>query len=204
MRNAILIQARFNSRRMPGKVIKKIANKEMLLHVHDNCKKSKIKNILILTSKNKSDDPIVNLCQKKKIKYFRGNLKNVYFRYIQAIKKFKIKNFLRITADSPLIDHKLINLVFNKFKKKKYDIVTNVFPRSYPVGQSVEMINSKIFIKNFKFLKNNEKEHITAFFYKNYFKFKIFNIRNKKNLSKINLSVNTKEDFRRIKKIIEL
>ena len=71
MRNAILIQARFSSKRMPGKVMKKILNKEILLHVYDNCKKSKIDNIVILTSKNKSDDPIADLCKDKKIKYFR-------------------------------------------------------------------------------------------------------------------------------------
>lgn len=204
MRNAILIQARFNSKRMPGKVMKKILDKEILLHVYNNCKKSKIKNVIVLTSNNKSDDAIAGLCKNKKIKYFRGSLKNVYSRYLIAIKKFKIKNFIRITADSPLIDYKIINKISKKFNEKKYDIVTNVFPRSYPIGQSVEMIKGNIFIKNYKNLTNKEKEHITSYFYKNFFKFKIFNLKNKINLSKINYSINTKSDFKKIKKIIEL
>ena len=203
MRNAILIQARYNSKRLPGKVIKKLSKKEILLHVYDNCKKSKIKKIIILTSRNKSDDVIVEFCKKNKIKYFRGSLKNVYLRYISAIKKLKITNFIRITGDSPMINYKLIDMVLNRFNKKHYDIVTNVFPRSFPVGQSVEMINGKIFIKSYKKLKIDEKEHITKYFYNNFKKFKIFNIKSNKNCSKKNLSINTYDDYYKIKKIME-
>jgi len=205
MKIAILIQARYNSKRLPGKVCLKVLNKELLLHVYDNCKKSCLKGVYIVTSKNKSDKPIVDLCTKNKIKYFKGNLTNVYLRYFQAIKKLKLDGFVRITGDSPLIDYKIINKAIKKFLKEKPDIITNVFPRSFPVGQSVEVINSKIFMNNYKnIFKKDEKEHITKYFYKNYKNFKIINFRNKKNESKKNLSINTKEDFFKITKMIKL
>ena len=205
MKIAILIQARYNSKRLPGKVCLKVLNKELLLHVYDNCKKSCLKGVYIITSKNKSDKPIVDLCTKNKIKYFKGNLTNVYLRYFQAIKKLKLDGFVRITGDSPLIDYKIINKAIKKFLKEKPDIITNVFPRSFPVGQSVEVINSKIFMNNYKnIFKKDEKEHITKYFYKNYKNFKIINFRNKKNESKKNLSINTKEDFFKITKMIKL
>lgn len=205
MKIAILIQARYNSKRLPGKVCLKVLNKELLLHVYDNCKKSCLKGVYIVTSKNKSDKPIVDLCTKNKIKYFKGNLTNVYLRYFQAIKKLKLDGFVRITGDSPLIDYKIINKAIKKFLKEKPDIITNVFPRSFPVGQSVEVINSKIFMNNYKnIFKKDEKEHITKHFYKNYKNFKIINFKNKKNESKKNLSINTKEDFFKITKMIKL
>ena len=205
MKIAILIQARYNSKRLPGKVCLKVLNKELLLHVYDNCKKSCLKGVYIVTSKNKSDKPIVDLCTKNKIKYFKGNLTNVYLRYFQAIKKLKLDGFVRITGDSPLIDYKIINKAIKKFLKEKPDIITNVFPRSFPVGQSVEVINSKIFMNNYKnIFKKDEKEHITKYFYKNYKNFKIINFRNKKNESKKNLSINTKEHFFKITKMIKL
>ena len=205
MKIAILIQARYNSKRLPGKVCLKVLNKELLLHVHDNCKKSCLKSVYIVTSKNKSDQPIVDLCAKNKIKYFKGNLTNVYLRYFQAIKKLKLDGFVRITGDSPLIDYKIIDKAIKKFLKEKPDIITNVFPRSFPVGQSVEVINSKIFTNNYKnIFKKDEKEHITKYFYKNYKNFKIINFRNKKNESKKNLSINTKKDFFKITKMIKL
>ncbi len=205
MKIAILIQARYNSKRLPGKVCLKILNKELLLHVYDNCKKSCLSNIYVITSKNKSDKPIIDLCKKNKIKYFKGNLTNVYLRYFQAIKKFKLDAFVRITGDSPLIDYKIINKAIKKFLKEKPDIITNVFPRTFPIGQSVEVINSNIFINNYKnILKKNEKEHITKYFYKNSKNFKIINFKNKKNESKKNLSLNTRKDFFKIKDLIKL
>ncbi len=203
MRIAIFIQARYNSKRLPGKVCLKISKKEILLHVYEKCKKSLIKNIIVLTSKNKSDDKIVNLCSKNNIKYFRGDLYNVYRRYAQAIKKFKLDYFVRVTADSPLIDYRLINIAIKKLKKNKKDIITNVFPRTYPIGQSIEIINCKTFLKNLNFTNKIEKEHITKYFYKNHKKFSILNFKNKKNMSKENLSVNTIKDFKKIKKFIE-
>ena len=98
---------------------------------------------------------------------------------------------------------KIINKAINKFKNYYYDIVTNVFPRSFPVGQSVEVINSEVFKKYYKHVNKNEKEHILKFFYKNFKHFKILNLKNKKNMSKINLSINNMKDFLKIKKIIE-
>ncbi len=204
MKIAILIQARYNSKRLPGKVCLKILDKELLLHVYNNCKKSGLRSIYIITSKNKTDKPIVDLCIKNKIKYFKGNLQNVYLRYIQAIKKFHLDGFVRITGDSPLIDYRIINKAIKKFLKEKPDIITNVFPRTFPIGQSVEVISSKVFRKNYKnIFKNDEKEHITKYFYKNYKNFKIINFQNYKNESKKNLSINTKKDFYKITKMIK-
>jgi len=204
MKIAILIQARYNSKRLPGKVCLKILDKELLLHVYNNCKKSCLKKIYVITSKNKSDKPIIDLCKKNKIKYFKGSLTNVYLRYLQAIKKFKLDGFVRITGDSPLINYKIIDKAIKKFSKKKPDIITNVLPRSFPIGQSVEVIDSKIFINNYKnILKKDEKEHITKYFYKNKKDFKIINLKNKRNESKKNLSINTKKDFFKIENIIK-
>lgn len=204
MKIAILIQARYNSKRLPGKVCLKILDKELLLHVYNNCKKSCLKKIYVITSKNKSDKPIIDLCKKNKIKYFKGSLTNVYLRYLQAIKKFKLDGFVRITGDSPLVNYKIIDKAIKKFSKKKHDIITNVLPRSFPIGQSVEVIDSKIFINNYKnILKKDEKEHITKYFYKNKKDFKIINLKNKRNESKKNLSINTKKDFFKIENIIK-
>ena len=162
-----------------------------------------LKNIIICTSKNKTDDSIARLCKKKKIKFFRGNLNNVYLRYIQTINKFKIKSFIRINGDSPLINYQIINKAFKIFKKQNYQIVTNVFPRSYPIGQSVEIISSDLFKKVYKKLNKNDKEHIFKYFYRNYKKFNIYNIKNKNNMSKTNLSINTLKDYEYLSKIIK-
>ena len=130
--------------------------------------------------------------KKKKIKYFRGSLNNVAKRLYDTALSEKQKYFLRISADSPLIDFHLINQIINLFEKnKKFDLITNVFPRTFPSGQSVEIIKTSIIARNLKFFSKLDKEHVTRYFYRNYSKFKIKNIKNKKRNFNNKLSIDT-------------
>ena len=197
-----IIQARMNSKRLPGKVLKKILNKEILKLLIERLKKSrKISNIIVATSNKKSDTKIVNFCKKNRVKYFRGSLQNVTFRFLEILKKKKILYFLRICADSPLIDPLLIDKMINLSKKKYFDIFTNVFPRTFPSGQSIEIIKTNLLKKNIKNFDLNDKEHVTEYFYRNYKKFIILNYKNNIDLSKYKMSVDTQTDFKKLKKI---
>jgi spore coat polysaccharide biosynthesis protein SpsF (cytidylyltransferase family) len=200
-----IIQARYSSKRLPGKVLKKILGTTVLERVINQVKKSKkISKIIIATSKHKSDKKIINFCKKNKINCTFGPLNNVFKRFYSIIIQEHCKSFVRISADSPLLDYSLIDKAVTLFNKNRYDIITNVFPRTFPKGFSVEVINSKI-ILNFllKIKKKRHQEHLTSFFYDNYKKFKIKNFYNKINDSNINLSIDNLSDFIRVKNIIK-
>ena len=199
-----IIQARMSSRRLPNKVLKKIYNITMLERVVNKLKKSKkISRIIIATSTLRSDDKIEKFCKKKSLECFRGSINNVYYRFVKIVEHFKDKSFIRITGDSPLIDYRLVDKAIRIFNKNKPDIVTNTFPRSYHQGQSVEIINCSVFLKFFKKIKKRiYKEHVTKYFYENFQKFKIINFSLKTNFNYLNLSINTKEDFNFVRKII--
>ncbi len=199
----IFVQARYNSKRLKGKVLKKINNKPLLYFLINRLKKIKNSKVIVLTSNNKSDNKIIKFCNKYSFEYFRGSHLNVYKRFCDAIRYFKPSYFIRICGDSPLQSNKIINKMIKIYKSKRSGIVTNVFPRSFPVGMSAEIINSKMFLKKEKFIKSNlHKEHITSYFYKKEKK-NIINFHYKKDYSKINLSVNTLKDYKKIKKFIE-
>jgi spore coat polysaccharide biosynthesis protein SpsF (cytidylyltransferase family) len=200
----VLVQARSSSRRFPRKILHRIYGKTLIEHVILKINKSKyIKNIVVVTSNNKSDDNLVNLLKKNNINYFRGELKNVAKRLLQAAEKYKKKYFMRINADSPLIDFKLIDLSIKIYLKKKYDLITNVFPRFFPSGQSVEIIRTSALKKNIKKMSKIELEHVTSFFYKNYVNFSIKNFSVKKKPINMKLSVDTKKDLYLILKKIK-
>ncbi len=184
------------------KILKKISYKTILERVVENIRNcKKINKIIIATSKEKSDDETAKLCKKLNVTYYRGDLKNVAKRFFDILNIYKTEYFIRINADSPLIDSKLIDLILSK-NNKKYDIITNVLERSFPKGQSVEIFNSNIFKKNFKNIHlKDDKENVTSFFYKNSSKFKILNIKNKVDFSSINLSVDTIDDLKIIRNI---
>tara|TARA_B100000886_G_C20420620_1_gene491381 strand:+ start:1881 stop:2549 length:669 start_codon:yes stop_codon:yes gene_type:complete len=201
----VFLQARVSSKRLPKKVLEKINNEEMFIKVYNCIKRSKkIQKIIVTTSKLKSDDKIVNICKTKKIEYFRGHLSNVSKRIKDLIMKLNLKReyFIRISADSPFIDFKLIEKFMEIYKKKKPDILTNVYKRTFPIGQSIELIKTSFFIKHQKkFKTQKDREHVTPYFYRNFKNFKIINIKNKKNYSKINMSVDTYEDLKKIRNI---
>ena len=200
-----IIQARYSSKRLPGKVLKKIFGLTILERVINQVKKSKkIKKIIIATSDHKTDKKIITLCQKNNIDCISGSLNNVFKRFHLVINSQQYKSFVRVSADSPLIDPSLIDRVVSLYNKNRYDIVTNVFPRTFPKGFSVEVINSKI-ILNFlnKIKKKKHQEHLTSFFYDNYKNFKIKNFYNKSDLSYVNLSVDNLNDFIRVKSIVK-
>ena len=162
-----IIQARYSSKRLPGKVLKNILGTTVLKRVVNQVKKSKkINRIIIATSRHKTDKKIINFCDKNKIYCMAGPLNNVFKRFYSIIVHEDYKSFVRISADSPLIDPSIIDRAVTLFNKNRYDIVTNVFPRTFPKGFSVEVVNSKLILDFLlKIKKKKNQEHLTSFFY---------------------------------------
>lgn len=198
-----IIQVRLNSKRLPGKALLKINNKTILQNIIDRLKKSKtIKKTIVSTSNKKSDFPIVSFCKKNKILFFRGSLNNVFNRVKKTSKKYRLNFFLRVCADSPLIDPVLIDKCMKKYINGNYDIVTNKFPRSYPKGQTIEIIRVSSLNKiNEKKLNPDQKEHFTKYFYENSKEFKIYNLNFTKNKRLISMAIDNKSNFNFLKKL---
>ena len=191
-----IVQARSSSKRFPNKIFKKLGKLAIIERVYLNLKKSKkISKIIFATSTNRKDDAIDLFCKGKKINFVRGSIDNVSSRFLLAIKKYDVNSFVRISCDSPLIDHRIIDKAILIFNKKKVDLVTNIFPRTFPRGQSVEVLRSNILEKSIINFDKLQREHVTKYFYDNFKKFKIQNIKSKNNLSELRLCVDTKKDL---------
>ena len=120
----VFIQARSNSKRFDKKVLKMIYGLPLIIHVVNNVKKSKsVKDIIVATSNNSSDNNLIKLLKNFKIKFFRGELENVVLRFVRLAMKIKCKYFIRISGDSPLIDNKIIEYAAER-NKNKYNLFT--------------------------------------------------------------------------------
>jgi spore coat polysaccharide biosynthesis protein SpsF len=201
-----VIQARCSSKRFKNKILFPINNLPLIIHVNLRVKKSRfIKKIIIATSKNKTDDKLIKILKKFKIKYFRGDLKNVAKRLYKVAELNKVKYFMRISGDSPLINYKIIDRALNIFKNKNkdYDLITNIFPRSFPKGQSIEIIKTSTLKKNLDFFSKLDEEHVSTYFYKNFKRFKIKNFKFKNKKKEIDQSIDTKKDLANVLKNFE-
>ncbi len=202
---AIFLAARSGSKRLPKKHFLKL-NKN--LNVIDLCikrlKKAKLVNKIILCTTNKNEDyKFKYVCQKHKINLFRGDENNVLKRFIDCAKKNSINTIVRITADCPIIDPKLIDKCIYAHFKKKNDYTSNILKLSYPDGLDVEVIKLKALIKSLE--KSNaiiNKEHVTPYIRISKI-FKKYNIQNRKNYSNRRWTLDTKKDYYFLKKVIK-
>jgi len=197
MNIAAIVQARMDSVRLPGKAMCEMAGKPVLQYLLEslqNC--CCLDGIIVATSVKSSDKPIVDLCDRLNVKYYRGDVSNVASRFAEILDKYGFEAFVRASADSPLLDCGLVKKAVTIFKEGKFEIVTNVLKRTYPSGQSVEVMSAKTFKDGYKLIKDpDDLEHVTKYFYRNSGRFKIFNIESSEDFSAIDLSLDVKEDF---------
>lgn len=176
----IIIFARMSSKRLPGKMMKKIGDKKLINHIIDRAKKIKNKsNLILATSKNKGDNYLVNEAKKANIKIFRGSLNNVVKRAYECCKEYNLKSFVRICGDRLFLDFKEINHFIEKYqiKKNKIDMASNLLRGKIPAGKTIEIINIEALKKIMNFTKNKHHlEHLTTYMYKNKKKFKLLKL----------------------------
>ena len=161
-----------------------------------------IDEILIATTTNREDDPIVELAGKEDVKFYRGSEEDVLDRYYQAAKEYRADFIMRLTADCPLVDPARLDMMIKTFFLKDTDYI-------FPSPAHAEGANAEVF--SFRALERayhhsrlrSEREHVTQYFHNNPEMFRIVRIENRTDDSKYRFTVDEKEDFQVLKSIIE-
>jgi len=170
MRVAAIVQARTTSKRFPKKVLKDLpygSGVTVLEHVIKRLKKSNmLAEIIVATTINPEDDPIVEISRKEGVKCFRGSEKDVLGRYYQCARKNNIDIIARITSDCPCIDWNVVDKAINKLLKDSLDYVG--VERSYPHGcGDVEVFTfSSLEVAHREANRDFEREHVCPYIYK--------------------------------------
>ncbi|MEE3006656.1 MAG: NTP transferase domain-containing protein [Pseudomonadota bacterium] len=201
MKVPAIIFSRMGSSRLPGKALRHIAGEPLIKRVIDRV--SKVKNlstIVVATSNSKTDDRLTQYIQSLNIEVFRGATHDVLNRAVSCASYLGVDKFVRINGDSPLIDPELLEKGIEMWTDPSLDLISNVFPRTYPVGMSVEIIKTDSLKKIMGLTADScDSEHVTRFFYKNPEKFRILNFESgRSELREVRLAVDTEEDLERI------
>lgn len=134
------IEARMSATRLPGKVLMPLAGKPALERLIERMKRSRyLDEIVVATTMNDSDDPIVDSAKRLGVKYFRGSENDVLSRVLNAAKSADGDIIVEITGDCPLTDWRLIDRGIEEFFSGDYDYAANTIKRSYPDGFDVEV-----------------------------------------------------------------
>lgn len=163
------------SSRLPGKVLKEVEGKPLLQHMLERVSKSNlVDKFVVATSSKRSDLRIKQLCDKMNFPSFRGSEDDVLDRFYQCAISFKPvpEYIVRLTADCPLHDPKVIDFVVQRFLEEKVDYMTNSFAPLYEDGFDVEIFTFSALEQARKSAKTKyEREHVTPVIkYSNRFK----------------------------------
>jgi spore coat polysaccharide biosynthesis protein SpsF len=166
MKRVIIIQARMTSTRLPGKVLMDIAGQPMLAWELKRLRQcSMADQVMIATTINPIDDPIVELAKKEKIDWFRGDEQDVLSRYIGAARQAHADVIVRVTADCPLIDPQITDKVIHELVDHpgECDYASNVIKRTFPRGLDVEVLFWDTLLRIDRLaLSKTSREHVTV------------------------------------------
>lgn len=188
-----------SSSRYPGKVLAPIKDKPMILHLLERLHSVMPKeDIVVLTSTERTDDPLYAYLSSMQLPVFRGDLLNTFQRFQSALLEYPCGQFFRISGDSPLFNPQLIPMMLKQNEAQPADLHTNVFPRTFPKGQSLELVKSDVFMKiDTQQLSQQDCEHVTPYFYRNPEEFSIVNLENPNpSADNANLVVDTLDELK--------
>ncbi|HRY28814.1 MAG TPA: NTP transferase domain-containing protein [Elusimicrobiota bacterium] len=197
MKIAVVVQARMTSQRLPGKVLKVLGGGPLLARVWERVRRATtVDEALVATSDDRTDDALADFCQKEHIGFFRGSLTDVAGRFKGVFEKYGLDAFVRISGDSPFIDPALIDDCVRVYRKGDHDIVTDVLKRTFPRGQSVEVVGREAFFRAYPEMRTEEdREHVTPYFYRSLGAFRIFNLESGGDFGAARLTVDTPQDM---------
>lgn len=209
MKTLVFLQARMGSTRFPEKVLMKISGKSIVEHAVNRLSKiNDLDGIVLVTSTNPENDDLEQEAKGLGIEFFRGSEENLLDRHYQASKKYNPDVIIRVTADCPLIDPKLINTGLDIFQKEDYDIVSNVKIRSYPDGVDFEIFRKSALEKSWQNMFGH-LESVPQDFYSptKYIHqtsgFKRYDMVSDTNFAHVRLTLDYMEDFDVIKAIFD-
>ena len=105
IRVVAVVQARMNSVRLPGKVLKPIAGEPLLWHILHRLKGCRLlEEIAVATSTHPADDAIADWCNGQGVIVVRGPEEDMLARYALAAEKLDADIIVRVSSDIPFLD----------------------------------------------------------------------------------------------------
>ncbi len=168
-----IIQARYTSSRLPGKVLMPIEGRPMLAWVVERVRRAHlVDETVVATTTDATDDALAAYCERAAYPYRRGSLYDVLDRYYQTARDYQADVIVRITADCPFIDPAEIDRTMRIFMDTQADFAANRLPppwkRTYPIGLDTEVCTFAALERAWREAKESyQREHVMPYLYMN-------------------------------------
>ena len=202
-----VIQARMGSSRLPGKTLMDVAGKPMLQHVVERLSRAaRIDEVVVATSTHAQDQVILDFAEGMGVRAVAGSEGDVLARYVMAAVESSADLVVRVTADCPLVDPVLSDLVIERYIQEHADYAANCIRQTYPRGVETEVFSAaKLAAIDRLTSKKYEREHVTPYFYEHPESFNLVFLEAQGELHRpdLRLCVDTPEDMTLIRTLFE-
>jgi spore coat polysaccharide biosynthesis protein SpsF (cytidylyltransferase family)/RimJ/RimL family protein N-acetyltransferase len=199
----VVVQARTSSVRFPRKVLADLEGRPVLARVLERVRRcSECASVAVATSIRPDDDAVARAAADEGVRVVRGPLDDVLERYRLAAEALAADAVVRITADCPLADPKVVDEVVRTFRASGADYVSNVRPPTFPDGLDVEVISRPALERAAREADSvADREHVTAYIAAHPEMFPSKNVTHEPDLSAMRWTVDYPEDLEFIRAV---
>ncbi|TCS62995.1 cytidylyltransferase domain-containing protein [Varunaivibrio sulfuroxidans] len=206
-RTLATIEARMTSSRLPGKVLKPVLGRPMLALMVERLRRvSALDGIVIATTVNATDDPLVDLAENLGVGVFRGSEDDVMGRVLGAARAHGADVIVETTGDCPLIDPAIVQRCVEAYAAADVDYLSNVLTRSYPIGMDTQVFAADILADAAARTDDpRDREHVSLYIYNHPERYRLQNVAAPPALRDPNLALtlDTAEDLALIAAVFE-
>lgn len=200
-----IVQARMDSKRLPGKILADIQGQPMIMRVVERTRKAScLKGVILATTTDPSDDEVADLCQARGYPTIRGHATDVLDRYHHAASLHDVDVIVRVTGDCPLMDPEVIDRTVSAFlaSDPPADYASNRIVPTYPVGLDVEVFTREALQRAHAETKvKYQREHVTPYFYESPGRFHVVSVESGGEYGGQRWTVDTAEDLQFVREI---
>ena len=200
-----VVQARVSSTRLPGKVLLDLGGARVLELVLQRLGEAReLQGIVLATSSDRSDDPVAKLGADRGVPVVRGPLEDVLERYRLAATEHRCDAVVRITADCPLVDPDVVDLVVRRWREGSEDYVANVIePRTFPKGLDVEVVSPAALVTAAEEAHDSyDREHVTPYVRSRPERFRQARVAHEPPYGDVRLTLDTAEDLAALRDLV--
>ena len=152
--------------------------------------------ITVATSTDRSDDAIAAASAAANVECYRGDLDDVLDRVYRAAVSIEADHVVRLTADCPLSDARIVDALIELHLTEDRDYSSNFLDRRYPDGLDAEIMSIEALeIAWRESSKRSDREHVTPYLYADAERFSLGSLRCERNLAPLRWTVDHPEDL---------
>jgi spore coat polysaccharide biosynthesis protein SpsF (cytidylyltransferase family) len=204
MATVAVIQARSGSTRFPRKVLAPLQGRPMLEHIIERVSMATlVDTVVVATTDMSGDDDVAALAVASGARVTRGPEDDVLSRYLLAAREHDATVIVRITADCPLVDPAIVDIVIRARADDHADYASNVAPPTFPDGYDVEVLTAACLDRiDRDATLAYEREHVTVRVREHPEDYRTAQVRNDRDLSWMRLTVDVPADLDRIARVL--